>query len=584
MVQYLISHEKVTYYLKFLSDPDSRTIIVGLQQLLFSIEGGAVLLPNDREQIVDELQRIIQSNNDPRVRQWCYMLGSFFISPRLANLCLQKIEKEVPKNQSWMLALLSNNLEEKQFLRVRKNAEHFLSKDVINLCTYLFSYNQFDIMNTAYVNGILNRDDDELALLWLGWIATFHNQNLRSRGSVLIDASQMSQLTGFKEDNVLKHIMAAYSRHQLFTVENLKFDVFDYKNMEAEHKKWTLTAIWKDEKFVEQNKDYFIELMSKRHLFQLCDKRVREGLASGLSTYKYDEDFVYHVLDWYSNEPEDSVKHFLLLYMLNWQNENDDYNEMIDSVVSNGTDKEKLLIQSKIKKRVIKPKSLLIDEDVLRPTILRIKEEKMLAKKTLQRYIDRCDNVLTSGMITDAKNLEEEILAVLSSDLDGLKTGLSKYGKVSFFSDCQTGKAISTGEDVDFLKDISLLKSRLQMELEKEDNNMSDNSITIYGNVSDTQIQQGSINSSQTQKQLSENDIEKFQGILDQINKYRLQFPTEFGDKSDELIAALDRAQEALEAKSQPLWKKAISTVHDLAIGINGSLIASGILNLLQKV
>ena len=113
---------------------------------------------------------------------------------------------------------------------------------------------------------------------------------------------------------------------------------------------------------------------------------------------------------------------------------------------------------------------------------------------------------------------------------------------------------------------------------------MSDNSITIYGNVSDTQIQQGSINSSQTQKQLSENDIEKFQGILDQINKYRLQFPTEFGDKSDELIAALDRAQEALEAKSQPLWKKAISTVHDLAIGINGSLIASGILNLLQKV
>ena len=79
MVQYLISHEKVTYYLKFLSDPDSRTIIVGLQQLLFSIEGGAVLLPNDREQIVDELQRIIQSNNDPRVRQWCYMLGSFFI-------------------------------------------------------------------------------------------------------------------------------------------------------------------------------------------------------------------------------------------------------------------------------------------------------------------------------------------------------------------------------------------------------------------------------------------------------------------------------------------------------------------------
>lgn len=220
------------------------------------------------------------------------MLGAFLISVRLTNLCLRKIETEVPKNQSWMLALLSNNMEKKQFLRIRKKAEHFLSKDVINLCTYLFSNNQFDIMNSEYVNGILNRDDDELALLWFGWIATFHHQNLRTKGLLLINESQMSQLTGFKEDNVLKHIMAAYSRHQSFTVENLQFNIFDYTHMEVEHKKWTLTAIWKDEKFVEQNKDYFIELMSKRHLFQLCDKRVREGLASGLSTYKYDEDFV----------------------------------------------------------------------------------------------------------------------------------------------------------------------------------------------------------------------------------------------------------------------------------------------------
>lgn len=401
MGKYLISHENVTYYLKFLTDSNSRTIIVGLQQLLFSIECGAVLVPHDRERIVTELLRIIQFNNDPRVRQWCYMLGAFLISEQLTNLCLRKIETEIPKNQSWMLALLSNNMEEKQFLKFRKKAEHFLSKDVINLCTYLFSNNQFDKMDNEYINGILNRADDELALLWIGWIATFHNQDRKNRGFTLIDAPQMSQMTGFKEDNVLKHIMAAYSRHQLFTVDSLQFDVFDYAHMESEHKKWTLTTIWKDEIFVEQNKDYFFELMSKRHLFQLCDKRVREGLASGLSTYKYDDDFVYYVLDWYSNEPEDSVKHFLLSYMLNWQNKNDDYNEMISSVLVNGTEKEKLLIQSKSLKEVIKLRSLSINQEFQGLTLLQTGEESMLSNKNSPKKVNKCEEVLTSKKTAD---------------------------------------------------------------------------------------------------------------------------------------------------------------------------------------
>ena len=42
MVQYLISHEKVIYYLKFLSNPDSRTIIVGLQELIVMDDNDAM--------------------------------------------------------------------------------------------------------------------------------------------------------------------------------------------------------------------------------------------------------------------------------------------------------------------------------------------------------------------------------------------------------------------------------------------------------------------------------------------------------------------------------------------------------------
>ena len=115
---------------------------------------------------------------------------------------------------------------------------------------------------------------------------------------------------------------------------------------------------------------------------------------------------------------------------------------------------------------------------------------------------------------------------------------------------------------------------------------MSDNKINMYGNASGIQIQQGSYNSTQTQdnSNLSDADIKKFQMILDQINKYRPQFEDEFNEKTDELIAALDQAQEALNIKDQSLWKKTISFVRDVAVEVSGGIISAGILGILPPM
>ena len=115
---------------------------------------------------------------------------------------------------------------------------------------------------------------------------------------------------------------------------------------------------------------------------------------------------------------------------------------------------------------------------------------------------------------------------------------------------------------------------------------MADNSININGNVSGVQIQQGTYNSTQMQENnnINDADVEKYQAILDNINKYQEHFGSEFGERTDELISALAQAQEALNAKNAPMWKKAIGFVRDLAVEVSGGLIASGILALIAPI
>ena len=90
----------------------------------------------------------------------------------------------------------------------------------------------------------------------------------------------------------------------------------------------------------------------------------------------------------------------------------------------------------------------------------------MVSRKTLERYIQQLDEVISSGNTAVAKELQNEIIAVFSTDLDGLKKGLTNYSAVGAFSDSRTGKTIVVGDELDFIKDAKMLKSRLLMELD----------------------------------------------------------------------------------------------------------------------
>ena len=344
MSVYVVSDDSLDYYLELINNPDSRAKIVGMQNLLFELERGKLLTPYGKKKLENALFDVVSLSSESRVRQWCYMVGAFLISTLLTELCKNRFEIETTKNQSWILALLSHNLSPKEFDKARKTAENYLSEDVINLSIYLFSEYSLLSPDSKYVNKIIQANEDKLAILWLGWIATFYHLDLRVHHSFLIHDYQMAELSGSDDDDILKHIMAAYSKRDSFRVGNIRFSVTNYLNMATEHKKWTMAAIFRDIKFISENKDFLLELISSYHLFQICDKREREGLASGLSNYRFDPDIVQGVLEWYSNEAETSVKQYLLKYLIKWQSVCDDYKEMVRSDAGHGSSSDKRLI------------------------------------------------------------------------------------------------------------------------------------------------------------------------------------------------------------------------------------------------
>ena len=91
----------------------------------------------------------------------------------------------------------------------------------------------------------------------------------------------------------------------------------------------------------------------------------------------------------------------------------------------------------------------------------------MPAITSLRKYIKLLDGVILSGDTGKADELQDEVLAVFGSEMDGLRAGLTNYQPAVFAS--FGGKTISSGNDVDFIKDARILRARLQAELEKID-------------------------------------------------------------------------------------------------------------------
>ena len=153
---------------------------------------------------------------------------------------------------------------------------------------------------------------------------------------------------------------------------------------------------------------------------------------------------------------------------------------------------------------------------------------------------------------------------------------LKQYGMISNYSYW-----------IDGCWEVSILPSLLTYFEDKEGVSMqsSSNTNNFFGDVTGIQIQQGTVNSTQNQTVNQELDYESIKKLVEQIRKYDILLDSEFGDKASELREKVNEVSDLAETKSNPSRIKILlGDIKNLAIGVSGSLIASGIISLVQGV
>ena len=100
----------------------------------------------------------------------------------------------------------------------------------------------------------------------------------------------------------------------------------------------------------------------------------------------------------------------------------------------------------------------------------------------------------------------------------------------------------------------------------------------FYGNVKGIQIQQGTSDSTQNQTNIDKFDYEEIETFIKRIEEYDDLYEKEFGELADKVRACVGNIDSMLKKRDEPSKiKNALLDLKNLAIGITGSVIASGI-------
>lgn len=135
------------------------------------------------------------------------------------------------------------------------------------------------------------------------------------------------------------------------------------------------------------------------------------------------------------------------------------------------------------------------------------------------------------------------------------------------------------------MQDASNAAYRLEDYMEK--GQIINNNLSIGGNVTGSQIQQGTINSSQTMTVENNFDYDKVLEVLSKIHKTTNSndFQEEFADKSEKVKEILSEAIQMVQKKEEPTKiKKALSFLKDIAIGVGENIIATGICTMIAQL
>lgn len=138
-------------------------------------------------------------------------------------------------------------------------------------------------------------------------------------------------------------------------------------------------------------------------------------------------------------------------------------------------------------------------------------------------------------------------------------------------------EVILTTDGIEYFKD-----KEMQMGGNQKITNNTNN---FYGKVTGVQIQQGTVNSSQSQSVNQGFNYDEVAEIIQKIKKYDSFFNDEYGENALEMRNKISEIENLVQKKENPSRiQTLLNDVKNLSMGVAGSLIASGIVALLSSV
>ena len=213
-------------------------------------------------------------------------------------------------------------------------------------------------------------------------------------------------------------------------------------------------------------------------------------------------------------------------------------------------------ISVKLNKNGIKKLQRELEQEMKKRTIVREgvglrKDSEKFLKIVLEKREENGSDIVTCtlDMFSEIPNIEFNVGNIMD-DLK-LHNCISSNSTVFISGEVQV---ILTIDGIEYFKE-----KEIQM---KENQRITNNTNNFYGEVTGVQIQQGTVNSSQSQSVNQGFDYAEVAEIIQKIKKY------------DSL----------LDEENPSRIKALLNDIKNLSIGVAGSLIASGIVTLLSRV
>lgn len=236
-------------------------------------------------------------------------------------------------------------------------------------------------------------------------------------------------------------------------------------------------------------------------------------------------------------------------------------------------------ISVKLNKKGIKKLQKELEQEMKKRTIvgesvgLRKDSEKFL-KIVLEKRKENGSDIITCALdiFNEIPNIEFNV----GNIMDDLKLHNCISGNSTVFISGEV-QVILTIDGIEYFKE-----KEIQM---RENQRITNNTNNFYGEVTGVQIQQGTVNSSQSQSVNQGFDYAEVAEIIEKIKKYDSFLDDEYGENALEIRNKIDEIEDLVQKKENPSRiKTLLSDIKNLSIGVTGSLIASGIVTLLSRV